>query len=183
MKKGLIRREDVWEAVQPHVVELVRRMTGRHARQINTRQLIRVYGSTPLTIPTAPGSTFTPLAFDEGLADTMDGWSVSDPTKLYAARSGYFTAGGCWGLDDTQNTVASRMIVAVRANGTTMLARNDISTIAGRIFIVSVTTGSFWLNAGEYVQILALHDQGGDRTAMAATGTSQHNLNGWLEGR
>lgn len=178
MRKGLIRKEDIWEAVQPSVVERVRRMVGRPIRTPNKPPcMIRVYGSFGLTIPNA---TFTALAFDEGVTDTANGWSVSDPTKFYATRSGYYNAGGGWALDASENTVASRLVVAVRANGTTYLARNDLSTIAGKTAYVSVTTGAFWLNAGEYIEIMAYHDQGGDRDALAATGTSQHNMNGWL---
>lgn len=181
MKKGMIRREDVWGAVQPQVVDLVRRMIGRPTRPVDGARRIRGCRVISTSTQNINTGAVIPLAFTEEINDTDGCWVVENPTKLTATRSGYYIAGGGWTLLGAQNTVASRMTVIVRVNGSVIVGGNDCHTIAGKAVGISVTTGQFWMNAGDYVEICALHDEGATKTAAAGSTTNQQFINGWLQ--
>ena len=123
--------------------------------------------------------SLTPLTFDTELNDPASCWAVDDPGKLYAPVDGYYLAGGMWTMTAAQNTAASRILVEVRLNGTTSLATNELHSIAGKAAQVNVTAGMFWMAAGEYIEILAFHDEGSAKNTSGGSSTNQW-VNGWL---
>jgi hypothetical protein len=140
----------------------------------------RAYCSTALTVPSA---TLTALAFDVEVWDTDGIWNASAPTRFTAARGGFYDAGGGFDMLAAQNTVASRLLVYVRRNGSDYMAASDNHTIAGKGATVSVSAGMIWLSAGDYIEILAYHDQGADKLLRAATAANQLYCHGWLARR
>jgi hypothetical protein len=164
----MISLPEIWGAIEGRVVALIHKTEARGCR---------VYRSTTQSINTG---TLTALSFDTEVVDTDGCWAVGDPTRLYAQRDGYYAAGGCWEMVSTQNTVASRILVLVRVNGTTAVAIGDNHTIANKTAAVGCAVGMIWLSAGDYVEIMALHDEGGARVTVAATATNQHMCAGWL---
>jgi hypothetical protein len=159
---------EIWRGIESRVLALIHRSEARGARVISSVGL------------TVPSGALTALAFDTEIQDTDGCWSAGEPTKLYAQREGYYLAGGGFELLAAQNTVASRCAVYVRRNGTVVLGANDNHTIANKGVVVSFATGMFWMGAGEYVEILALQDQGADRQLRGANAANQHFCNGWL---
>lgn len=138
------------------------------------------------TTQSIANATLTPLSFDTVIYDTeAQGdlgacWSSEEPTKIYARRDGYYLAGGSWSLAAAQNTVASRQFVGVRLNGITYTAGNENHTIANRDAAVAVATGMIWLSAGDYIEVIAYHDEGRSKNTVAATTTLQLRALGWL---
>jgi hypothetical protein len=163
-----IRLSEIWNAIEGRVVALIHKTEARGCR---------VYRSTTQSIN---NNTLTALSFDTEVVDTDGCWAVGDPTKLYAQRDGYYAAGGCWEMLAAQNTVASRILVLVRVNGTTVVGIGDNHTIANKNAAAGCSVGMIWLAAGEYVEIMVLHDEGGAKNTAAATATNQHLCAGWL---
>lgn len=138
----------------------------------------RVISAVTQNIPTA---TNTALTFDTEVEDTDGLWDVSAPTRLTAPLDGYYLAGGAWTLGSAQNSAASTMHAYVREGASNYLAAASLHTIAGRDARLSVATGMIWLAAGEYIEVVAYHDEGSTKTASAAGLTSQYLCNGWLQ--
>jgi hypothetical protein len=92
-------------------------------------------------------------------------------------QAGWYMAGGRWGLASSQNTQASRVFVAVRKNGTYYIESNEVHTIANKSVLVSVATGAIWLNVGDYLEIVAWHDEGSPKTILQG----RDNMDGWMQ--
>lgn len=126
-------------------------------------------------------TTETALSFNSEISDTGDCWASGSPTRLTAPVAGYYLAGGGVLFGSSLNTNAGRIYLALRANGTVYLAADDKHTIANKDAALLVSSGRFWLEVGEYVELMFYHEQGGSRTLVAATTTYQNNKNGWLQ--
>jgi hypothetical protein len=159
----------IWGAIATKVVDLIHRTECRGVRVIKT-DTQSVGNATPVAI------SYNTMVYDtEGSM-----WAVGDPTKLVAARDGYYLAGGAWSLLAAQNTAASRVQAMVLKNGVTYLGAAEVHSIVGKIVVSAVATGMFWMSAGDYIQLIAQHDEGGSKTSQAATAANQHLCNGWL---
>lgn len=138
------------------------------------------------TTQSIANATLTPLSFDTAIYDTeAQGdlgacWSAGDPTKIYAKRDGYYMAGGSWSLAAAQNTAASRQFIAIRLNGTIYVGGNENHTVASKDSVIAVATGMFWMAAGDYIEAIVYHDEGGSKNASAASATVQHSNLSWL---
>lgn len=120
------------------------------------------------------------LAFDQVIADTGGSWDAGSPTQLRAPSDGYYQAGGSWSLAAAQNTAASRVFIGVRRNGTQYVGAAEVHSIAGKFVEACCATGFFWLDAGDYIELVAYHDEGVSKTASAADNNNQHLCLGWL---
>jgi hypothetical protein len=138
----------------------------------------RVISTATQVIATA---TVTGLSFNTEISDTGGCWAVGNPTRLVAPIAGYYIAGGGFFFADTLSTTAARLICGVRANGTVSLGRNETRTTSGAPSTLSVTSGRYWLDVGEYFEIIIYHEQGADRTLTAASTTNQHIRFAWLQ--
>ncbi len=159
---------EVIEIIEARVVGLIHRTEARGCR---------VFSSVTQNISTA---TNTPLVFDTEVYDTDGCWDAGSPTRLTAQRDGYYLAGGAWTLAPAQNTAASQMHIYVRKNGSSYLGGCSLHTIANKDARIAVTTGMLWLSTGDYLEIVAYHDEGATKTASAAGSASQFLCNGWL---
>lgn len=129
---------------------------------------------------TIANRTPTALAFDSEILGNAEIWSEREPTRLYAPADGYYNAAGSWTLAQAQNAVASRMWCGIRVNGTVYVAGSEIHTLAGRHANHAVNALYFWLNAGDYVEIMAYHEQGAAKTTYPASATEQHSCHAAL---
>lgn len=137
-----------------------------------------LYGGVVLrtTVQAIPNGALTPIDFDYADINIGPIWDVAQPKRLVAPVAGYYAATAGWGMDANQITLAARMVATLRRNGTHTLARNDTSTVINKIAVVGVARGKFYMNAGDYIEFLVLHDQPGPtKNSLAATLTSQHN--------
>jgi len=135
----------------------------------------------PTVTQTIPNATLTALSFNTEIYDTDNCWSAASPTRLVAQTAGYYMAGGGWTMSSSQNTVASRQWVGVRRSDGVIVCANETHTVPNKYVIVSCATGLFYMSAGQYIEIVAFHDQGGARTADAASTTNQYFCSGWLQ--
>lgn len=137
----------------------------------------RVYRSTAQSIP---NTTLTALSWDTEVHDTADCWDIAQPTRLVAPFDGYYMAGGSIELGASQVTAAARLFITVRINGTDYKGANENHTISGKAAVAGVATGMFWMNEGDYAEIIVYHDIGAAKNVTAATPTFHHINNGWL---
>jgi hypothetical protein len=136
----------------------------------------RVYKTDTQTV--ASGSATT-ISFTTEAEDPGGCWDAAAATRLYAPEWGYYMAGGGWRLA-TGTTTPFRVTTIIRKNGTDNLAEDMLVTGVDAYVTVTVTTGVFEMNAGDYIQLVASQDSGSDKTSVAATATDQHFCNAWL---
>jgi hypothetical protein len=164
----MISLSEIWGAIEGRVLALIHKTEARGAR---------AYRSTTQSIN---NTSLTALSWDTEVYDTDGCWDVGTPTHLTAARDGYYMAGGSIYMTAATNNAASAILLYVRKNGTTILQSNAIHTIAGKLLFLEVTAGMFWLSAGDYVEVLIYHDEGGAKNVEAATATTHNANSGWL---
>lgn len=72
--------------------------------------------------------------------------------------------------------------MGIQKNGTTYLQFDEVHTNPGKTVGISVSTGMVYMDAGDYIQVLAFQDLGGARNTLERTNPSidQHVVNGWL---
>jgi hypothetical protein len=162
-----ISLSDLWLGIEGRVLALVHKTEACGCRVINT-------GTQNID-----SATVTALTFNSEIYDTDGCWDAGSPTRLTAQRDGYYLAGGTWMLASGQNTAASRMQLAVKVNDTTWMGGNEMHTIANKGATVGCSSGMFWLSAGDYVELVAYHDEGATKAASAGSVTNQF-CNGWL---
>lgn len=110
---------------------------------------------------------YNSLAWNTELYDTDACWAAGDPTKMYAKSEGYYLAGGGFAVPCTAH-------LTVVLNGNTYLAMNGQMT-ASRF---DITTGMFYMNANDYIQIQVYPSA--NVTIAAAGSTTQYANHGWL---
>lgn len=164
----MIDLQEILRGIQNSVLDWIERATPDGCRVIRT------------ATQAVDSGTVTPLNFDLEISDTDNCWSGSDPTKLFAARDGYYLAGGGWSMSAANNSAASRCLASVRLNGTTDLMHSELHTIAGKAFSLGVSSGMFRMSVGDYVEITMYHDEGTTKTLSAATLTNHSTAVGWL---
>jgi hypothetical protein len=136
----------------------------------------RVYRSIAQTIPS--GSA-TAIHFNTEVEDPGGCWAIAEPPKLYAPQWGYYMAGGSWRIA-TGTTTPFRMTAIIRMNGTVNLGEAMLVTGVDANVTVTVTTGVFEMNEGDYIELVASQDSGADKLTIPSTATDQHFGNGWL---
>lgn len=141
-----------------------------------------VYRSTQQLIPNA---TVTPLSWDAEVVDIGGCWSSAYPDRLVAPVAGYYMAGGGWTRSAAENPNASRHwagILVYNSGGVLRgyYATSEVHTVANNPVGVSVTTGMFFLNPGDYVQVCVYQNSGAGRYAEAGSPTYPCYNYGWL---
>ncbi len=136
----------------------------------------RVIRTTAQNIPTR---TLTALSFTTVIYDTNNCRDAANPTRLYARTAGYYMAGGAVTFSDTEVDSAARVAIAIMLNGVggTALQANDSHTIAGLAAGPSVSTGMFYMNPNDYIELYVWHSFNTAKNTYAST---QHHVNGWL---
>lgn len=110
-----------------------------------------------------PATFWTVLSFQVEVYDSGECWSPSNSTRLYVPVGGYYVVGGSWA--PASFIRGYRYIVAVRQNGTTYITYGSNETVC-------------YLNAGDYVEILAYHDVS---SAVSTSASSTHYYtHAWL---
>lgn len=134
--------------------------------EIFDRPHARVYRNATQSIPDA---TPTALSFTHERYDNGGLWDPAQPTRLTANRDGlwlpwanalWLTAGG-----------AVRSLL-LRVNGTTQVAQVMVPPTTGNTSQQISTP--IRLDAGQYVEVLALHDAGAARNVDFSTATDQN---------
>lgn len=98
------------------------------------------------------GSTGAGGAYPNGM------WDVANDTRLTAVHRGWHAISGH--LTFASNAVGIRGI-GIQHSVDGFIARDERNTIAGQFPIsVSITT-HYWMNAGEYVELMAYQNSGG----------------------
>jgi len=88
-------------------------------------------------------------------------WDASYPSRLYAQYDGYYQASGTVTVGGGDNTVASRLWIGVRSNGSTYQYGSELHTIPYQAAQVSIiSTPPFFLHAGEYIEMVVYQNQG-----------------------
>jgi len=101
----------------------------------------------------------TELSFNTLYGGTR--WDASYPSRLYAQYDGYYQASGTVTVGGGDNTVAGRLWIGVRSNGSTYQYGSELHTIPYQAAQVSViSTPPFFLHAGEYIEIVFYQNEG-----------------------
>lgn len=164
----MINLSELWQAIEGRVVALIHKTEARGCRVISTS-----------TQTLESGGSGEALSFDTEIYDTDGCWAVGSPTRLTAQREGYYLAGGGW-AHDTNTATAYRTTAAIVKNGTTTLVTVHALTGTDANFYLAPVTGMFWMSEGDYIEIFAYQNSGGDKTILAASTTNQQYFHGWL---
>jgi len=118
----------------------------------------RVYRSTAQSIPTG---TWTAVVHDTVRYDTGGQWSAGNPSRLTAQVAGTYVITG--GLLFTASTAGVQRSSGIRLNGANWLSIGPplAQTFAAGSGAVSVVATVVQLNAGDYVELMAMQDSGG----------------------
>lgn len=139
---------------------------------------VRVYRSTAQALA---DNVLTPIAFSHALVNHQGAWSSGQPTRLYARSAGYYMAGGQATVDSSAFASNGYFMVAVRRNGDNYLVQNELYNSSGRRISLSVMTALFWMDEGDYVEIVVRQDSStGSMALQAASAQYQQFNNGWL---
>jgi hypothetical protein len=136
----------------------------------------RVYRSIAQTIPSGAA---TAIHFNTEVEDPGGCWAIAEPPKLVAPQWGYYMAGGSWRMA-TGTTTPFRVTAIIRMNDTVNLGEAMLVTGVDANVTVTVTTGMFEMNEGDYIELVASQDSGADKLTIPTTATDQHFGNGWL---
>jgi hypothetical protein len=136
----------------------------------------RVYKTNTQTITSDVAAA---VSFTTEDSDTDGCWAVGQPTRLVATRYGHYMAGGSWRMA-TGTTTPFRMVATIRQNGTKYLGEGMAVTGVNASVQVTVSTGMFLMNEGDYIELVASHDAGADKTLAAGSSVNQHFCNAWL---
>lgn len=139
----------------------------------------RVTGTAAQTINNV---TVTALTFETEIHDT-DGMFTATDTKMYVNTPGYYDMGGGWAMDAANNVAISRVAVLIRKNGDTVLAVGEVDSIANQAVQVSASVGMVYMGPGDYIQILAYHNEGVNVARWVATSRNQDRCFGWIARR
>lgn len=122
----------------------------------------------------------TAITFDTQINDTTpndDCWTPAQPGRLYAREAGYYLAGGAITLKPAARS--GNLVVIVRRGGGNWLQAHGTYLHPVDDSIYSVMTGMFYLNAGEYIEMVGYHTLGSGIQTYQAAGC-EHCVNSWL---
>lgn len=139
---------------------------------------VRVYRSTAQALAK---NVLTPIAFSHALVNHQAAWSSGQPTRLYARSAGFYMAGGQGSIGSGAFSSNGYFLVAIRRNGDNYLAQNEIYNSSGRRIALAAVTGLFWMDEGDYIEVVARQNTGADSMNLsAATAQNQQFNHGWL---
>lgn len=118
--------------------------------------------------------TETPIPMTTEDFDTANMWDGGATTKLTAPRSDYYLIGAGVAWDNASGTGARGY--GIRLNGATYIAyHNDAAVTAAAL--ESSLTASYYLTAGDYVEVVAYQNSGGTISVLSTAG----NPNLWMK--
>ena len=123
----------------------------------------RVYRNSTQAIT---ASQWNNLSWNTEVNDTDSCWSSGDGSKMYAKSDGYYMAGGGFAVSCTA-------YIGIFHNGATMAMNGQVA--ASRF---DITTGMFYMNVDDYIQIGV--NPTANVTVAAAGATTQYANHGWL---
>jgi hypothetical protein len=113
------------------------------------------------TTPNVPTGTFFAIGFTTlaGYGYAAQLWSAAAPTRftIPSAVGGYYLVGGSIELGPV--STGSRIVLLVRADGTTEFARAECPLTGNSVRAVSVAVGGVFAS-GQYLELVAWHDAG-----------------------
>ncbi|MFZ6029668.1 MAG: hypothetical protein ACOYYS_18295 [Chloroflexota bacterium] len=131
-----------------------------------------------------PSLVWTPLTLDTQINDTTPGKNCHDtdfPSRLYARVAGCYLAGGGYMVNGPSIGSEERYLgVNIKYNGTVYLSISSMSSIPGAAAILSATSGMFYMNEGDYIEVEAYHNLTGAKSIDAATANNQFTRHAWL---
>jgi hypothetical protein len=101
----------------------------------------------------------TPASFAAAESDAWGCWSGSQPTRLTAPVTGRYQATG-W-VTFAANATGQR-VAWVRRNGAVEVGRVQVPALAGNPTQLALATPAFTLSKGDYIELFARQDSGGD---------------------
>lgn len=116
----------------------------------------------------ATGSTPTALSFDTEVYDTQGLWSSGAPTRLIAPISGYYAVAGFVQWATATFAAGNYRYADLAVNGATGISRDRSHPGAGTGDADNVASAVYFLNAGDYVELRAAHQDGASRNATGA---------------
>lgn len=125
-----------------------------------------------------PNGVDTALIFDTEVHDTDSCWSGSNPSRLYAQTAGYYIAGAGWGNFDSLS--GFDVLVQIRRNNYHYLASQSYYRSSTWGATVSVSTGMFYMNAGDYIEAIASHGRGSAMNTGATASWDDRGAHAWL---
>lgn len=145
------------------------RLVALEAAVPGAQPLIRLLKANGQTIN---NSSFTPITWDSQNADKFAAWSASDPTKYFAPKSGWYQCSGTvmWVANS-----AGRRLHQWRLNGQPAAGSGLTSGGPGYSLITTAYSAASVLigcNQGDYIQLCAFQDSGGDLGLSSSTATA-----------
>jgi len=123
----------------------------------------------------------TAIAFSHALVNPQGAWASGAPTRLYARSAGFYMAGGQGSIDSGAFSSNGYFLVAIRRNGDNYLAQNEIYNSSGRRIALAAVTGLFWMDEGDYIEVVARQDTGAASMNLSAASAQYQQFNhGWL---
>lgn len=123
----------------------------------------------------------TAIAFSHALVNQQGAWSSGAPTRLYARSAGFYMAGGQGSIDSGAFSSNGYFLVAIRRNGDNYLVQNEMYNSSGRRIGLAAVTGLFWMDEGDYIEVVVRQDTGAaSMNLSAATAQNQQFNHGWL---
>jgi len=134
---------------------------------------VRVYRNSNQSIPT---NTYTPISFTNALYDPQSLFSLSTPTRLTVILAGvYLITGHCqW-----SSTQAVR-VAQLRLNGITPIASQSAVNSGLSVSATLSVSTLYALDVGDYVELLAYHEAGGNLNVLNADYLSPHLAIQWV---
>jgi len=132
----------------------------------------RIYRSTVQGIPTGVS---TAISFDSIRYNNGPLWAIGTPTRMTAPVTGRYLIGG--GVLMT-GVPADHVVLSVRLNGTTFIARQDDTSNAASVSKGPNVNTIYRLNATDYVELLIFHDAASSQNVAASGNTSPEF---WME--
>ena len=123
-------------------------------------KVVSVYRNTDQTIN---ASTVTAISFSHEHIDTANMWSSGAATRLIVPEDGIYIALGGWGIKDSA-TDNKRMAVLFRIDGATYRGGGEGSPANTTQAVVAGNMPALPLTAGQYVEVMAYHEQAAART-------------------
>ncbi len=171
-------------SVQDRFLDVIRQLRGldRRLQILETRSPFSPVGARVIQTSGQRilNKRLTAIAFDTEIADLGGCWSSTDPTKLIAPITGWYIAAGSWRLRGADNVIYCRNAALIKLNDTTWVARNDYYPRETRTCVVSSMAGMVYMEAGDYVELYAYHEQGITITTGADSILNQHTAYFWL---
>lgn len=159
-----------WEAIARRIAELERRLREFRVPERPNRIGCRVIRTTAQTIP---NDTWTALSFDTEIFDYGNCWTSANPTRLYAPEPGLYIVSGGWTMNGAGVANAGAGI-AIRVSGSTLVVVSSL-TMNGSFFPSLSCSTAVWLNAGDYIEILARQITGASQsTYPGSVNVNQH---------